>query len=266
MQSQFFNTLSIFYQFFRRDLYVYSKQLNRFVINYVFIYPSIYAICFAFLQARNYFGDQAQQLGTLSFSGVVLLIMASTAYRSTFDTFFDIIDQKHISFCITLISPRLLLLQRILFASLLTFCLNVPFYFVARLLIGHMFDMSNMQWTSLLLILAVGSVCCVSYHMLAAVSLKCIEQIGSFWFRVNFVLLVFGGTWIPHYVIRSIFPVLGYLTYLNPITYITEGLRQSIIGGQRFLSILICVAALICFIVVFITLSFKTLKKRIDHI
>jgi len=247
-------------------MYVYGKQLNRFIINYVLIYPAIYAICFAFLQAKNYFGDQAQEMGTLSFSGVILLLIASIAYRSTFDIFFDLIENRHISFCITLLNPRIFLLQRLLFASILTFCLNVPFYFISRMLVGHIFDMSHIHWPSLLSIIALGSMCCVSYHMLAAVTLKHIEQIGTFWFRVNFVLLVFGGTWIPHYVMSSIIPALGYATYLNPITYVTEGLRQAIVGGPRFLPIYICIIALVLFTALFVVLSFHALKKRIDHI
>ena len=92
MHSQLLNSWYIFGQFFKRDLYVYGKQLKRFIINYVLIYPVIYAICFASLQAKNYFGEHAQEMGTLSFSGVVLLIMASVSYRSTFDVFFDLIE------------------------------------------------------------------------------------------------------------------------------------------------------------------------------
>lgn len=266
MHSQFLNSLYIFGQFFRRDMYVYGKQLNRFIINYVLIYPIIYAICFAFLQAKNYFGENAQEMGTLSYAGVILLVIASTAYRSTFDTFFDLIEHQHISFCITRLNPRLILLQRLLFASILTFCLTAPFYLISRILVGHIFDMSHIHWPSLLSVLALGCICCVSYHMLAAVTLKYVEQIGTFWFRVNFVLLVFGGTWIPHYVISSVIPTIGYLTFLNPITYITEGLRQSIVGGSRFLPIHTCLIALTLFSVVLIGFSFHALKRRIDHI
>lgn len=266
MHNQIAHSLYVFGQFFRRDLYVYGKQLNRYIINYVFIYPIIYSICFAFLQAKNYFGAQARELGTLSFSGVILLLVASTAYRSTFDTFFDLIGNKHISFRITLLNPRLLLLEQVLFASILTFCMTAPFYFISHLLVGHVFDMSHIHWPALLSVLAFGCVCCVSYHTLAAVTLKCIEQIGTFWFRVNFVLLVFGGAWIPHYVISSLMPTLGYITYLNPITYVTEGLRQAIVGGPRFLPISVCLCVLAGFSAMFILLSFHALKKRIDHV
>jgi ABC-type polysaccharide/polyol phosphate export permease len=137
---------------------------------------------------------------------------------------------------------------------------------ISRILVGHVFDMSNIDWFSLFAVLAFGCLCCVSYHMLAAIILKRVEQIGTFWFRVNFVLLVFGGTWIPHYVMASIIPALDRITYLNPITYITEGLRQSIIGGSRFLPISTCIITLMVFSVLFTTLSCYALKKRIDHI
>jgi len=266
MHSKFLNSLYIFGQFFRRDLYVYGKQLNRFVINYVLIYPALYAICFAFLQAKNYFGDNAKEMGTLSFAGVVLLVMSSVAYRSTFDLFFDLIENKHISFRVTLLDPRLIMLEHFIFASLFTFILCAPFYLISYILVGHIFDMSHIHWLSLFSVLALGSMCCVSYHLLAAVILKRVEQIGTFWFRVNFVLQVFGGTWIPHYVISAVIPALGYITYLAPLTYVTEGLRQAIVGGPRFLSLSTCMGALVLFTILFIALSFRALKKRIDCI
>lgn len=266
MQSQFLHKLHIFAQFFRRDLYVYGKQINRFIVNYVLIYPAIYAICFAFLQSKNYFGEQAREQGTLSFAGVVMLLIVSTAYRSTFDLFFDLIGKKHILFCIMRLNARLFLLERLLFASIFSFCLNVPFYFISRMLVGHIFDMSHIDWPALIIILALGSTCCVSYHMLAAITLKSIDQIGTFWFRVNFVLLVFGGTWIPHYVMSAVMPIVGYIAYLNPITYITEGLRQAIVGGPRFLPIQTCAFAIMAFTLLFVGLNFHALKKRVDHI
>lgn len=266
MHSKLLHSFYIFTQFFRRDLYVYGKQLNRFIINYVLIYPTIYAICFAFLQAKNYFGDNAKEMGTLSFAGVILLVMASVSYRSTFDVFFDLIENRHISFRVTLLNPCFIVLEHFIFASVFTFILSAPFYLVSRILVGHIFDMSHIHWPSLFTILALGCMCCVSYHLLAAVTLKRVEQIGTFWFRVNFVLLVFGGTWIPHYVISSVIPSLGYVTYLAPLTYVTEGLRQAIVGGPRFLPISTCMVALTAFTTLFIALTFRALKKRIDHI
>lgn len=258
--------MTIFAQLMRREAYIYRYRIPRYVINYLLIYPFLYSVCFGYLQAQCYFGAQASKTGTLSFAGVGLIMMMITAYRSTFDLFHDLLDYKNVTYRMTLLNPKLILLQHILFGWILSFILMLPFYPTASILAGHIFDTSNTNWPMLVALLAIGCLCCVSYHLLAAIILTRPEHLSTFWFRGNFVMLVFGGAWIPHYVMQLVAPPIGYLSYVLPITYISDGLRQAIIGGEQFMPLHVCLPLLLAYSALFIGACWHMFKKRLDHL
>jgi len=257
-------TTSIFVQFLYRDLYVYTRQLRDHIINYSLIYPTLYIFCFAYLQTQIYFHGQSH-IGAIVFSGTCLVPLLVMAFHITFDLLFDLEKNHHIDYQIMALKPQLIILEQILFASIFTFIVMVPFFPLARIFASSYIDLSNISWSSLYLMLYCGSLCVCAYHKLAATVLT-VEKISMFWTRINHVLLVLGGFWIPLYTIRSFSPTLGLILRLNPIIYLTEGLRQSIVGGNDFLPISQCVAALLTLSVIFTALACHFFKKRVDHI
>src|SRR5207237_8872310 len=156
---------------------------------------------------------------------------------------FDLEKNHHIDYQMMVLKPQLIIIEQILFSSIFTFIIMIPFFPLARIFASSYIDLSNISWSSLYLVIYCGSLCVCAYHKLAA-TLLTVEKISMFWTRINNVLLVLGGFWIPLYIIRSFSPTLGLVLRLNPIVYLTEGLRQSIVGGSEFLLISQCVAAL----------------------
>lgn len=259
-------TSHIFVHFIQRELFVYSKQLKRYITNYVVIYPFLYAIAFAYIQSRAYFGQQDVSMSTLLFAGNIIIPLMGTAFHITFDVFFDLLGNKFITYQTTILHPRLVILARILFAWILVFCLMLPFYPLGKLFLGNFLDTSATNWFYVAIILLASSLMCVSYHMLAAVYFTRTSQIELLWARINLPMFTLGGFWIPRTIIYEFSPTLGTLLYLNPAIYVTEGLRQAIIGGSQFLPLWLCLSALFGFSIVFILLTWHAFKKRIDHI
>ncbi len=265
MHVTFLQTTNIFFQFLWRDTYIYLKKTKAYLINYALIFPAIFSISIAYLQANIFFGPEQTRLGTIIFSGSCIIPLIVVAFHLTFELLFDLEHNRFVDYQISILSPRLVLFERILFASLFTFFVMIPFYPMAKLFAGSAIDMSNTSWVSLFGILYLGALCASSYHQLAA----CIineSQIVMFWVRVNFILIMFGGFWIPLQTMQDYSPALGYLVRLNPLLYLTEGIRQAIIGGEQFLSLAHCAGALFGFSVVFTILSWYFFKKRVDHI
>jgi len=264
------NTLSqtwrIFLQLLKREAYVYRKQFSRYAINYGLIYPFLYAIAFAYIQSRAYFGETNFAMSTLLFSGNIIIPLMGTAFHITFDVFFDLLGNKFITYQTTILKPRLVILARILFAWLFVFCLMIPFYPFAKILLGNLLDTSATNWFYVVLVLWGSSLMCISYHMLAAVFFTHTDDIEILWARINLPIFTLGGFWIPRHIVYEFSPLLGNLLYINPATYVTEGLRQAIIGGPDYLSIHTCIVALFAFSTFFTLLTWHAFKKRIDHI
>jgi ABC-2 type transport system permease protein len=125
--------------------------------------------------------------------------------------------------------------------------------------------MHHVAWPSLFLMLYLGCLCCAAYNKLAVMFLR-IKTLSSFWVRFNQPLQAFGGFWIPSHIIHTFSPALGYLVRLNPLMYLTEGIRQALIGGPDFLPIWQCASALLFMSIFFSALACYFFKNRVDHI
>ena len=262
--QQLKRNVHIFISFLHRDFYVQKPQLKNHFINYSIIYPALYIFCFAYLQTQIYFQGQTQ-IGAIVFSGTCLVPLLVMTSHISFDLLFDLEKNHHTDYQITALDPRLLHIEQILFSSFFTFLIMMPFFPLAKIFANSLIDLSNIQWSSLFFILYLGSLCFSAYHKLAATIIT-VKKISMFWTRVNYILLVLGGFWVPLNIISVFSPTLGFLVRLNPVVYLTEGLRQSIVGGSKFLPFAQCASALFVLSIIFTLLSFHFFKKRVDHI
>ncbi len=258
-------TIKIFFYFLWRDIYVHSKKFHANIINYALLYPLNYAFSFVYLQAGIYFKNNSLYMGTLIFAGNIMLPMMILTYNVTFALLFDLEKNRFIDYQIILLSPRLVLLERIIFATLFSFILTIPFFPISKLLLGNHLDLSNVSWPALIGMLFVGSLCFASYQLLAACVLKS-NQIRTFWTRVNGLFITFGGFWIPLKVMAQYSTILGICVQLNPALYVTEGVRQAILKGSLFFSIPHCITVLLSMSTLFTILAWYFFKKRTDHI
>lgn len=260
------NALFIFWQFLKRDYFVYRQRLATYFINYCLIYPVLFGFGIGYVQTHAYFGAGQAKLGTVVFIGHILIIVVVLANTLNIGLLFDLEQDRFIDYQITLLNPRLVLLERIFFTSLFVFALAIPFFPVAKLVLGNAFDTSNTCWPALFFILYLSSLCCSAYTQLCACVIESSRSLRSFWMRVNFGLITFGGIFIPYYICKQFSSVLAYFTLLDPLLYITEGLRRAILQDPVFLPIWLCALALLVFSALFTVASWHFFKKRIDHI
>ena len=256
----------LFLQFLRRDAYVHMRNLRLYIVNYTFLYPATFALSFAYLQVNTFFGSGNATLSTVLFSGNILVLIMIITYKETSTLLFDLEANRFIDYQISVLQPRLVIVERIFFTSLLTFAIALPFFPVGKLLLWNYLDTSNASWLQLIIILYLGSLCCSAYHQLAILVLKNSSQITSLWARANNFLMSLGGFFIPWHIQYKYSPLLGNIAYCNPLMYLSEGVRQALVGGPEFLSFTQCALSLFVFSVLFTVLCWHLFKKRVDHI
>lgn len=260
MLSQLF----VFWQFFKRDMYIQRSKIVDYIINYVFSYPIIFALQTGYFQANSYFGSHNPQMNTMMYCGNILLIIMLFTYKQHVELLFDLKTIGYINYQITVLDPFLVLLQRIIFTSLLTCLIIVPFFPMGTLILPHYILSDTVSWLHLIIILYVASLCCSAYHLMAIILLPSPHEITLLWSRFNHILITFGGFWIPWFVIYSYSPFLGYLAYANPMLYITEGIKGAILGGNMFIPFGICVSVLISYTCIFTAAGFILFRRRTD--
>lgn len=260
------HSLRIFLQFFLRDLYVYRTQSWTYVINYCLIYPAMHSLIWGYIYPTIYFGANSSLAATTLFAGTIVVHLVVLANIVNIGLLFDLENVRYIDYQITLLSPRLIIVQRILFTSLFTFIILLPFYPIAKLFLGSWFITTNTSWIALVLILYLGALCCSAYTQFYACIVPSSAYLRSYWMRINFALITFAGMLFPWHITKQFSPLLGYIVALNPLLYITEGLRQAILGSELYLPLWVCCSMLLFWTSILTIMAWYFFKKRVDHI
>ena len=95
---------------------------------------------------------------------------------------------------------------------------------------------------------------------------KNLAAIEHVWLRFILPLWFFGGTQFSWQTIYNIAPYIGYLTLLDPLVYVMEGMRAAVLGQEGNLPFWLCVAVLWVLTVVFGWWAIKRLKTRLDFV
>lgn len=256
----------IFLQFLKRDFYTFRHRITKYLINYALLYPAMYSFMFCYLMPNIMYGPGHESQGTILFIGHVLISIFVLGFSLAISLLFDLENQRFINYQITLLNPRLVLLERVVFASLFAFIICIPFYPMAKLFMGDAFVTTNTSWLSMYLMLYLSGLCCAAYGNLVSCYIKSSRQLRPFWVRVNFPLMTFGGVFIPWFVVKQFSPLFAYVLLLNPLLYISEGLRSTITGQPEFFNPLLCACMLLIYTTLFMLASWHYFKKRTDHI
>lgn len=110
---------------------------------------------------------------------------------------------------------------------------------------------------------------CALYSALtlwAASMVPSLEKIGSVWMRFIYPLWFLGGFQFSWQMLNSAFPRWSNLALLNPLLYVMEGMRCTLIGQEGYLPFWLCVLMLSIFIICFLAHAIKRLKKRLDFV
>lgn len=260
------NQLYIFGQFLWRDCYVYKSRLSTYILNQGLIYPCLYAIAIGYIQPNIYFSTTNPLQGSALFIGHILIIVLVFTNTLNVSLLFDLENDRYVDYQITVLSPRLVILERIIFGALFTFFISLSYFPVAKIILGNAFVTEYASWPLTYTVIFFSALCCSAYTMFTTCFIKSSTKLRSFWMRVNFGLITFGGLFIPYVVMKKFSPTLGYFILFNPLLYITEGLRNAILPHQQFISAWVCILVLFIFSILFTLLSWHYFKKRVDHI
>jgi len=258
--------LRVFFEFIRRDWALYTRTSGQHLINYILVYPVIFALANGYIFPKVSFGVTAARMASIFYVGSILVVVFVAAFHFNLKLIFDMENDRYVDYQLLLLPPRLIVLENLLFTALITWLSSLLFFPISKLLLRDYFLIPNVSWLNVFLFLLISSLFCSSYHLFAFYFLKSSEHIPKFWLRLNNPMLLLGGFFVPRETIMKFSPILGQLVSLNPILYITEGLRSIMIGGKEFLSYQYCSLVLLSFSLLFYLLALYYFKQRTDHI
>ena len=259
-------TVSIFLQFLRRDTIVFVKRLRNYLVNFVIIYPALYALVFGFLIPNVSWGAEFPERSTILFIGSFGLYLQILLFSFTLEMLFDLEGDRFIDYQSTILHARIVFLERLVFATLFCTLISLPYYLTAKIVLGSTFVTGNMSFFKTLVMIFLSTVTLASINLFGVSFIASAQKLDNFWMRFYHPMFMLGGFMIPLSIMAQFSPTLAKVVLINPMMYITEGLRQSIVGGPQFLPFWTCALALVISTVTFTSVAMYYFKKKVDHI
>lgn len=180
---------------------------------------------------------------------------------------FDIKYSRFIDYQLTLPLPK-----RWLIASYVTYfmmdaaLISAPIFTFGIIFLGTKFQMINPHPFLFLIVY------CLTLCLYALIFLGLSIYYEYWWFMPNLwprrltLLITFSPIFYVWKTIYSFSPNISYIMLANPLTYTTEGMRSTLIGGSEFISWLICIPMLLIWISLTIAFVAYSITKRLDPV
>ena len=177
----------------------------------------------------------------------------------------DFTGNNIISFYLTLPIPSWLVFVRsIIFYAFNSAVMGIFVLPISKILLWNKFSLSELSLGKFLLIFILNNFFFASFVLWTTSRVMSIEKMQNVWMRFVYPLWYLGGFQYSLKVLYNFWPLLAYLTFLNPMMYIMEGTRATILGQEGSLNFWICVIMLFIFIILFSINSILRLKKQLD--
>lgn len=244
--------------------YVVLKQRYKEAIIDAGIPLIVEVMVFGFLFPRM--GVPLQLIGPI-YLGAQTMSMFFIVGAFGFRNIFDIQFNRFIDYRLTLPLPK-----RWLFASYITYymmetCIvSIPLLTLGVMLLGSNFQSINTQWLSFIMVYLM-SLCLYSLMFLGLSFYYDFHwYLQNIWPRRLSILLAMSPIFYNWKAAYNFSPLIGYIMLINPLTYVAEGLRATLIGGPHFIAPILCIVALAVWIGISILFVAKSIHKRLDPV
>ncbi len=256
-------TARIFYWLMCRDLTIFFRDYKDYLLN-VFIFTIIEVGVFAYL--LPYFGLDAQ-FGTFVVGGIVVSVSLFEAMHSATLFVDDLDNDRQITYDLTLpVSSSVIFIQRAFLYTCRMLLMGVFVIPLSKIIYWSKIDLSQFSLFKFMLIFLVFNLMYGFFGLWMISFIAEMDKVRNIWIRVVYPLWFIGGflsSWQSIYVVS---PFFSYFALFDPITYVMEGIRSTIMGSAGFLNFWICLGAIVIFMVLFAWRGMYLLRKRLDTV
>ncbi len=254
-------SLSVFAQLLRRDLVSMWRE-----------YPGkFFDTCLLFFTNVVIFSYFMPELGLKSDYGPFLLI-GSIASFGLFEVINkvgtligDMEGDRTIAYTLTLpVTSVALFCYIAVFWALNSAALSILLFPVGKLLLFTRFDLSQIAYVRLILMFITTNLFFGFLSLWLASIFKGSNVLSSIYMRCINPLFMFGAYFYTWQVAFDLSPVIGYISLLNPMVYVMEGMRAAALGQGGYLPFWWSFFALWVFIIACAVHAIHLLRRRLD--
>lgn len=199
--------------------------------------------------------------------GNFILLFFSLASSLSIAIVFDLQYQRFINYLLTLpISKRWLFAAYIVDFATHLFVTTLPLFLFGTLLLGHLFSINQAHWPLFLCMYLLSIFFVATLLIMMTFRYPYHWYMANLWPRRISILLTTSTVFISWYLINDFAPRVSYIFLCNPLTYMIEGLRATLLGPERYIGIGYCISALVAFTCITVVLLAHAIKRRLDPV
>jgi ABC-type polysaccharide/polyol phosphate export permease len=254
--------------------HIFFKLLStRLLILRPYLFDKIFNLCvwaFCSLVVYGYVMQQmglASNFGLFSLAGIIATAGLFEMYGSVVSILLDFESERSISYYLTLpTTPRIVLLSMIGAYACQGFLLTMAMFPLGKLIFFNSLNLSAIHWPKFFVMAVLANIFYAALVPAIAASVKTIARMGNIWSRFIFPMWFLGGFQFSWTSILNVSKPLAYFLLCNPVIYIMEGIRASVLGQTGYLPWELCVAVLSGFCIISWMLSYRNMKKLLDFV
>ncbi len=253
----------VFSQLVKADLISLKENLLDKIIN-VSIWASLNLLIFAYIMPE--FGLKLD-FGVFQYASIIASVSLFEIFPSAAKLINDFESEKSFLYNFTLPVPSwIIVLSKITFYSINAITMSLCVIPLGKIVLLNKLSFFNIAFFKLALLILCSAFFYSSLVIWIASIIDDVSKLGNAWLRVIFPMWFLGGFQFSWSAMEKVVPYVAYFNLLNPMVYITEGARASIIGQGGYLNFWICILMILFFSGLSIVCGFFKLKKRLDFI
>lgn len=177
----------------------------------------------------------------------------------------DLEGNRSISYYLTLPLPQSLVFLRLACSNALqAFMVAILIIPLIKVMLWNSFIISNISFLKFIIIFPLIHFFYGCFSLLLAMHIKSFDSLGNVWLRIVYPLWWVGCYQFSWKTLYGVAPNIAYINLLNPMVYVMEGSRSTLLGSENFLPFWQCVGMLLLFIAASLFVGIRGLKKRLD--
>ncbi|NRB21537.1 ABC transporter permease [Candidatus Dependentiae bacterium] len=263
MTNSFSDNFRIFCAIVRREWTVIKKRLWKLIIDGLVV---MIGLVFSFSHLFPLLGMPKKLIAPIYLGNIItsLFIMGYTlAHRIVY----DVKDNKFINYQMTLPLPK-----RWLFAAYVTafviefFLVTVPLFVAGILIIKADINFANTSILSFAAIYLISLVFFALFYLGISLFFDFIWFRDNIWPRLLHPLLILSPIFVPWKLAYKFSPSIGIFFLINPLTYVVEGFRSSLLGNEQFINNIYCTLVVVLLMIPTTYLVYRGVHKRLDPV
>lgn len=261
--SNLVSNAHIFFSLLKRDLKIIkSKFLGIFIDNIIILAVTI--ILFGFLMPEL---GMPKELIAPIFIGNTVMTLFELGFSLGTKLVNDIKFNRFIDYQLCLPLSLTWLIAEYIVNFVIEACIfTLPLLALGIVLLGDKFIIYKTSWLAFSFMYPLVLVFFATLFLFFSFAYEYHWFFANIWARRLELLFTFGSVFIVWKRLYAFSKFWGTIFLLNPVTYATEGIRSTLIGGDNFLPFWICIIGVSIGIVINLFLLFPSMKRKLDHI